>query len=457
MDSVISKLFYFIVVVSILITVHEFGHFWVARRLGVKVLRFSIGFGKPLWQKVGQVDGTEYVIAAVPLGGYVKMLDEREGEVSEQEVHRAFNRQSLPVRSAIVAAGPLFNFLFAILAFWLVFVSGDTGMRPLVGEVKTASLAAQAGFEAGDEVLSVGDRETPTWELVVYGLLAESGGDGEVHIRVRDTFDVERIRVLPSGELSDKADEGDFLENIGIVRERPVGPPILGEVMAGKPADLAGLKEGDRIIQYDGEPATDADAFVAYIQKRAQQDIRVKVDRNSTLIELTLRPVSEKQNGEPVGKMGAYVLKDIPEEVVARFRAEVQLGPADAITASVQKTWDTSVFILKMVGRMVTLDASIMGSIGGPLTIAQAAAASASLGLVYFLKLLALVSISLAVLNLLPIPVLDGGHLAFFLIEAIKGSPPSEEMLLMGQRIGLVILILLMGLAFYVDIVRQLG
>jgi regulator of sigma E protease len=384
MESILAKLFYFIVVVSILITVHEFGHFWVARRLGVKVLRFSIGFGKPLWKKVGQVDGTEYVVAAVPLGGYVKMLDEREGEVAEQELHRAFNRQSLPVRSAIVAAGPLFNFLFAIFAFWLVFVTGDTGIRPLVGEVEKASLAAQAGFEVGDEVIAVGDRETPTWELVVYGLLAESGGDEDVYIRVRDASASERIRVVPARELEGKADEGDFLENLGIVRKRPKGPPVLGRIIAGEPADLAGLQEGDRILEFDGEPATDADAFVAYLQKQAQQDIRLRVDRNGAPLELTLRPISKEENGKSVGKMGAVVKRDVPEEELAAFRVEVQLRPADAMLASLQKTWDTSVFILKMVGRMVTLDASIMGSIGGPITIAQAAAASASLGLVYF-------------------------------------------------------------------------
>jgi regulator of sigma E protease len=456
MDSIISKLFFFIVAVSILITVHEFGHFWVARRLGVKVLRFSIGFGKPIWKRVGRIDGTEYVLAAVPLGGYVKMLDEREGEVSEEEVHRAFNRQSLSVRSAIVAAGPVFNFLFAIFAFWVVLVSGDVGVRPLVGEVEEASLAAQAGFEAGDEVLAVGDRSTPTWELAVYALLAESGGDEEVLVRVRDAHNSEQVRVLAAGELERKADNGDFLNNLGIKRKRPVGPPVMGEVKAGKPADLAGLQEGDRIIQFDGEPADDAEAFVAYLRERPQQDIRLQVDRGGTFLEMTLHTISKEENGKPVGKIGAYVLKDVPKEALEPFRVKVQLGPIDAITASVQKTWGMSVFILRMVGRMITLDASIMG-LGGPITIAQAAATSASLGLAFFLKFLAMVSISLAVLNLLPIPVLDGGHLAFFLIEAIKGSPPSEEMLIQGQRIGLVILILLMGLAFYVDIVRQLG
>jgi regulator of sigma E protease len=456
MGSFMSTLFFFLVAVSILITVHEFGHFWVARRLGVKVLRFSIGFGKPLWKKVGKVDGTEYVVAAVPLGGYVKMLDEREGEVPEQEVHRAFNRQSLSVRSAIVVAGPLFNLLFAIFAYWLVFVSGDVGIRALVGEVEEASLAARSGFEAGDEVLAVGDRSTPTWELVIYSLLAESGGEETVFVRVRDASDSERIRVLPASELEGKADDGDFLKNIGLKPKTPLGPPLLGEVIAGDPADLAGLQEGDRIVVFDGEPAIDANAFVEYIRQRPQQDIRLRVDRDGSLLEVKLRTIGKEENGKTVGKIGAVVKKDVPEEVLASFRVEVQLGPMDAIGMSLRKTWDTSVFMLRMLGRMVTREASIMG-LGGPITIAQAAATSASYGLVYFLKFLAVVSISLGVLNLLPIPVLDGGHLAFFLIEAIKGSPPSEEMLMQGQRIGLVLLILLMGLAFYVDIVRQLG
>ncbi len=457
MESVLSQIFFFLIAIAVLITVHEFGHFWVARRLGVKVLRFSIGFGKPLWKRVGRRDGTEYVIAAVPLGGYVKMLDEREGEVPEQELHRAFNRQSLPVRSAIVLAGPLFNFLFAIFAFWLVFVSGDLGVRPLVGEVKETSLAAQAGFQMDDEILAIGDRTVSSWELVVYTLLSEAGEDGNVNVRVRDEFGSERIRVLPARELAGKTEEGDFLENLGLTPKRPVGPPLLGEVVAGKPAALAGLQEGDRIIEYDGEPAADADAFVVYLRQHPGQDIRLLVDRNGAHLDLTLRPAREEEKGESVGKIGAAVIRDVPEQELAQFRVEVKLGPVDAVGVSVRKTWDMSTFMLQMLGRMAIGKVSIKGVLGGPLTIAQAAERSASYGPVFFLKFLALVSISLGVLNLLPIPVLDGGHLAFFLVEAIKGGPLSEEVLIQGQRIGLVILLLLMGLAFYVDIARQLG
>ncbi len=457
MESVVSKIFFFLIAIGVLITVHEFGHFWVARRLGVKVLRFSIGFGKPLWKRVGRKDGTEYVVAAVPLGGYVKMLDEREGEVPDQELHRAFNRQSLPVRSAVVAAGPLFNFLFAIIAFWLVFVSGDVGVRPLVGEVKEASLAAQAGFQVDDEILAVGDRTVSSWELVVYTLLSEAGEDGNIDVRVRDEYGSERIRVLSAAELAGKTDEGDFLENLGLTPKRPIGPPLLGEVVAGKPADLAGLKEGDRIIEYDGEPAVDADAFVTYLRERPGQDIGLLVDRSGAHHELMLHLASKEEKGKPVGKMGAVVLRDVPEQELAQFRVEVRLGPVDAVGVSVRKTWDMSTFMLQMLGRMAIGKASIMGMLGGPITIAQAAERSASYGPVFFLKFLALVSISLGVLNLLPIPVLDGGHLAFFLVEAIKGSPLSEQVLIQGQRIGLVILLLLMGLAFYVDIARQLG
>ena len=230
--SLFSTIFYFLIALGVLVTVHEFGHFWVARRLGVKVLRFSVGFGRPLWRWTGRKDGTEYVLAMVPLGGYVKMLDEREGEVAEEESHRAFNRQSLPVRAAVVAAGPLSNLLFAILAFWLVLMSGETGLRPLVGEVTPATAAAGAGFQSGDEVLAVGERQTPTVEYLVRALLAEADDDATVPVRVRSENGTERVRFLPGDVLAALADQGDPLKTLGIALARPNVPAVVGELVA---------------------------------------------------------------------------------------------------------------------------------------------------------------------------------------------------------------------------------
>ena len=247
----------FLVALGVLITVHEFGHFWVARRLGVKVLRFSVGFGAPLWKHVGKVDGTEYVVAAIPLGGYVKMLDEREGPVDQSELSRAFNRQSLKVRTAVVLAGPLFNFLFAIFAYWLILVTGDTGMRPLIGEIEPDSIAAKAGFVEGDEIIAVGDRKTPTWESAVYAFLAESLGDEDLPVRVRDERHLEKVRWLESRDLAEVTEDGQVLERIGLSPKRPLLPAVIGEVIAGEAADRAGLQAGDEILSVDGIPLKD--------------------------------------------------------------------------------------------------------------------------------------------------------------------------------------------------------
>ncbi len=454
MGSFISTIFFFILALGILITVHEFGHFWVARRLGVKVLRFSIGFGKPLWRRIGRVDETEYVVAAVPFGGYVKMLDEREGEVQEGDLHRAFNRQSLPVRTAIVAAGPLFNFLFAIFAYWLVFVSGDVGIRPVVGEVKSASVAQMAGFQVDDEILAVGERKTPTWESTVFTLMSDASGSEDVSVLVADAFGTEQVRILPLGRLESVADDGDVLGGLGITPSRPVVPAVIKQVVADEPAAKAGLLPGDRIMLVDGSEVADWNGFVSYIRKHPEETVQLEVSRGAEQLSLAILVGSRMEGDISVGRIGAEV--DIPEGLFDAYRVEVRLGPMDAMGAAVGKSFDMSRFMLRMLGRMVTGNASVK-NLGGPISIAQSAGKSASYGTLYFMKFLAMVSISLAILNLLPVPVLDGGHLLFFLIEWVKGSPPSEEMLMQGQRIGLALLLVLMCVAFYVDISRLLG
>jgi regulator of sigma E protease len=454
MDSVLTTVVAFVVALGILITVHEFGHFWVARRLGVKVLRFSVGFGRTLWRRRGEVDGTEYVVAAIPLGGYVRMLDEREGDVPEAEAHRAFNRQRLWVRAAIVAAGPAFNFAFAILAYWLVFVVGDVGTRPLVGQVDSGSPAAGAGFQPGDLVKKVNGEETPTWETVVYELLSAGVAQVPARIDVVGEGGFTEQRELSPDVLRRLAEERDALGVLGIAPERPVLPAVIGEIVPGEAADRSGLRVGDRLLAVDGQAIRDWREWVEYVQARPGQRLQVDVERAGERLGLTVVPASVERAGAVTGRIGAGVALD--EAAFDRYRAEVRYGPFKAFGVAVGKTWDLSALTLKVVWKMLVGEASV-NNLSGPITIAQTAGKSASVGLVHFLKFLALVSVSLGVLNLLPIPVLDGGHLAYFAIEAVKGSPLSEETQMLGQRIGLAVLFGLMALAIYLDLARLLS
>ncbi|MEJ2592297.1 MAG: sigma E protease regulator RseP [Candidatus Thiodiazotropha sp.] len=454
MDSLLFTILSFLVALAILITVHEFGHFWVARKLGVKVLRFSIGFGRPLWMRRGKRDDTEYVIAAVPLGGYVKMLDEREAPVDSSEQARAFNRQSLPVRSAIVVAGPMFNFLFAILAFWFIFVTGDTGLKPLVGEVTPDSPAAQAGFQPGDRILSIAGDPTPSWENVAYALLSQSMDQPSLPVLVRTESGAERQRWLKTEGLQELAENGEVLKNLGLNPSRPLLPPVIGEILPGEPASEAGLQSGDRILSVDGTEIKDWPQWVEYVRARPGQTLQVTIERQGQPLDIALTPQLKSDGGKPYGRIGAGV--EVPEGLMDSYRSVVRYGPIDALGHAVTKTWDLSSLMLRMLGKMAVGEVSVK-NLSGPISIADSAGKSASYGLSYFIKFLAVVSVSLGVLNLLPIPVLDGGHLFFFLVEAVKGRPLSERFVEQGQKIGMLILLAIMSLAFYVDINRFLG
>ena len=443
----------FILAIGILVVVHEFGHYWVARKLGVKVLRFSVGFGRPVWVKRAGPDQTEYVLSALPLGGYVKMLDENDGGVAPEEHHRAFNRQSVPRRMAIAFAGPAFNFIFAILAYAIVFMVGIDGLKPIVGKVTPDSIAARAGFAAGDEIVAVDGEPNQTWDqhrLYIY----ERALDGEgVHMTVKTTAGELVDRELDlSGLRARDVDEGLLERSIGLFGYMPELAPVLGEIEADSAAANAGLKSGDRVLAVNGAPVATWAELVAKIQAAPKQILTLAIERGDTPQTVKVVPVAHEQGGRTVGRIGAGPhLPELPPE----WRTQLRLGPLDALAKGVSDSWSMSVLMLKMLWKMLTLEVSTK-NISGPITIAQYAGFSVQIGLDRFLMFLAVVSISLGVLNLLPIPILDGGHLLFYAIEGIKGSPVSDRMVGMGQRLGMAVLLSLMVLAFYNDFVRVL-
>ena len=444
-----QSLFFFLGALALLIIIHEYGHFWVARRCGVKVLRFSVGFGKPIWRKLG-ADGTEYVLAPIPLGGYVKMLDEREGAVPEAELGSAFNRQSLAKRCAIVVAGPVANLLFAVLAYWFLFVVGIPGIKPIVAEVEPASIVAEAGLVGGDQIIQVDDRDTPTWNAVFKALLihAEQGGHTTMLVSSGGTqhrvdIDVPQLAMEEGGQL---------LNRLGITPLRPDIAPVIGKVVAGSPAQRAGLEVGDRLLAADGRTIDTWSGWVELIQQQVDQTMLISVERQGETRELTLTPEAG-ENGR--GRIGAAVDSDF-SELPAALKAELRYGPVSGLSEAVVQTWRFSTTVLKSLSGMLTGQVSTE-NLGGPISIAQIAGSSAEQGMLSFVSFLAMISITLGVLNLLPIPMLDGGHLAMFLIEAVRGKPLSETVQIKGQQIGLFLLLMLMFLAFFNDLSRLFG
>jgi regulator of sigma E protease len=439
----------FIVALSLLIVIHEYGHFWVARCCGVKVLRFSLGFGKPLWRKLGR-DGTEYVIAPIPLGGYVKMLDEREGAVPDSELAQAFNRQSLPRRFAIVAAGPLANLAFAIVAYWFLFVIGIPGIKPIVAEIAPDSVAAQAGLIGGEEIRQVDGRQTPTWSSVFKALLqhAEQGGSAEVIAQSGGTPQTYHVSV-PKLAMEDV---GQLLSEMGIVPLRPKLAPVVGQIMADSPAERAGLQAGDRLISADGQQLDNWDAWVQLIQQNAGVTMQVTVERDNKLITLAL---TSEASEDGMGRIGVGVDTDY-SQLPSELQSEMRYGVFPALKEAFVQTWQFSSSTLKSFWGMLTGEVST-DNLGGPISIAQIAGSSAEQGLISFVSFLAAISITLGILNLLPVPMLDGGHLLMFTIEAVRGKPLSDEVQISGQRIGLFLLLMLMFLAFFNDLSRLFG
>ncbi len=453
MNGFLISLVSFLVAIGVLVAVHEFGHFWVARKLGVKVLRFSIGFGKPIWRWQKDPDGTEYVVSAIPLGGYVKMLDEREGPVPEEELPRAFNRQPVGSRIAIVAAGPLANFLFAIVAYWLVFVLGVEGLKPVVDEVAPESPAAMAGLRHGDEIVAVDGEATPTMNSVVQALLYKAVKGESVTLRVRDAQGIERHLVLALPPVGEEGGAPDLLEKVGITPLRPVVEPVIDEVLHGSAAERAGLRPGDRVVAIDGRPIERWEELVKYVQSHPGVEMVMEVERHGERHRISVVPETVSTEQGEIGRIGASVKP--PPALPERYRAVLQYSPLEAVAEAIRKTWEMSAMTVRMLGKMLVGQASLE-NVSGPITIAQYAGYTASVGLVQFVGFLAIISISLGVINLFPVPLLDGGHLLYYFIELVKGSPLSEQAQILGQRIGIALLVSLMALAFYNDIVRLL-
>jgi len=421
--------------------------------MGVKVLRFSLGFGKPLWMRRFGRDQTEWVVAAVPLGGYVKMLDEHEGKVAKKDLARAFNRQPTWKRVAIVVAGPLFNFLFAILAYSILNMVGIEGIRPIVGKVADSSLAQQAGFRQGDEFITIDGYEVLSWDQRRLYLYERALDRATVTFTVRDQDGLAQERALDLSSLS-AADVGAGLleRQIGLIPSLPELEPVIGTLDERGAAAQAGLQVGDRVIAIDGQPANSWQDMVKTVSARPDVALRLRVERNGVTQEFSVTPQPTEIAGQRIGRIGVGVR--IPE-LPADMRVLVQHSPLSALAEGLETTWRMSALTLKMLGKMLTLEVSTK-TISGPLTIAQYAGASAQIGLDRFVLFLAVVSISLGVLNLLPIPVLDGGHLLIYLIEGIQGKPLSEAVLHWGQQIGIALLMALMALAFYNDFMRIL-
>jgi len=456
--SVLSSIFWFILAIGVLVTVHEFGHFWVARRLGVKVLRFSIGFGRSLWRRRAGADRTEYVVAAIPLGGYVKMLDENEGEVAEHERHRAFNCQPLWKRIAIVVAGPAFNLLFAIFAYWLTFTIGIAGLKPVIGEVDPGGAAAAAGLAPEQRIVAVDGRDTGTWQSVVESIIGATLRDGTLKLEVEEPGTAPRtVRLDLHGVGVDEFSRGRLFESLGLAPKRPIIAPVIGEVEAGGPAERGGLRRGDRVLAVDGGELDSWREFVEFIRAHPHQPVEMQVERDGVTVSLVVRTAavsSDGVNGTSHGRIGAGVTP--PDADMADYYTTVRYAPWTAFSKATAKTWDMSILTLRMLWKMVTLQISVR-HLSGPISIAQYAGFSAQAGITRFLDFLAIVSISLGILNLLPIPILDGGHLLYYLIESIIGHPVSEEAQFLGQRLGIAMLVGLMGLAFYNDLARIFG
>lgn len=453
--SLITTIVAFLVALGLLIVFHEYGHYLAARFFDVKVLRFSVGFGRPILSRRRGPDQTEWALGGFPLGGYVKMLDEREGPVAPAEAHRAFNRQSVYKRFVIVAAGPIANFLLAILLYWGLFLSGVPGVKPMIGPPIPDSPAAAAGFEPGETLTRVDGAVMQTWQDARWALLKAGIARSSVNIETIRPGGTVAHRTLDLSGLGPDDLDGEFIETIGLTRFQPQLAPKVGQVLSGRPAERAGLKVGDEIVAIDGTAIRHWADVVRAISEAADETLEIEVRRaNGVADVVTVVPEAVTENGRRVGRIGFAPLVD--PRATEHLRTEIRYGFFEGFGRAVARTWEMSIFSLKMMGKMILGDVSLK-NLSGPLTIADYAGQSAQMGWVPYLSFLALVSVSLGVLNLLPIPLLDGGHLMYYIAEIIKGRPVSERALELGQHVGIALLFTLMAFAIYNDITRLLG
>jgi len=452
--NIIWYALWFIVAVSLLVTVHEFGHFWVARRLGFKVLRFSVGFGRPLLKKVGRgPDHTEYVIAAIPLGGYVKMLDEREGPVPPEDLERSFTRRPPWQRIAVLLAGPMFNIAFAIIVLWGMFwASGVTEVRAVVGAVTPDSVAARAGLHPGDQILTINEQPARSQRDVVFGLLDSMSSDGSASLKVQSREGSPRnatLTVSSSEERRRLTEPSLLFQGLGFQFWHPV---VLAQVTADGPAGRAGLKAGDQIVAVGGKLISNVSDVAQLIGEAAGQEIAVRYRRGNSEQSAVVVPVATDVDGKQVGRINVSMGAGgpYPESMLAH----TELSPVAAFGHASVEAWDMTVLQARLFWRMITGHVSLK-NLSGPLSIAEFAGESADAGVAPFLSFLVLISLSLGFLNLLPIPILDGGQIVFQLAEWLKGSPLSDRAQVFGQQVGIALLILLMSVALFNDIARQ--
>ena len=444
---VLQKLLFFAVTLGVLVVFHELGHYVVARLVGVKVLRFSVGFGRIVWSRRLGRDRTEWALSAVPLGGYVKMVDEREGEVSPADLGRAFNRQSVWRRIAIVAAGPIANLLLAVLLFAGTYVAGIPGERAILAAPPAGSPAAVAGLAASDEVVAVDGEHVLSWQDLRWRLLKASGSDDATVTVDRSGIRSQHLLSLQSLRRDDW--EGNFVSALGLKID--LGPPRVNDVLPGRPAAVAGLRAGDAIVAIDGQTVRSPSEVAAITNAHPGERLAFTVLRDGASQDIVVVPEPSDQDGKKIGLAGMRLAVD--PAAVAQIGTTVRYGPVEAVVQGARKTWELSLFTVKMLGRILTGQASLK-NVSGPLTMADYAGQSAQAGVLTFIGYLALISISLGVLNLLPVPLLDGGHLMYYLAEIIKGGPVPDRVLEVGQRIGMAVLAMLMALALFNDLSR---
>jgi regulator of sigma E protease len=451
MTSFLTNLLAFIALISILVAVHEYGHYIVGRWCGMKVLRFSIGFGKPIWMRTAGKDQTEYCVSAIPLGGYVRFLDSREGLVEPEDEGRAFDQRPIPARIAVLLAGPFFNFIFAIVAYWVLMAGGVMVIKPAVGAVEPDSYAAEAGLEFGDKIVSIGEKAATQWEPTLVAILGEMVDDGRVPMTLEGRDGRIRQTVLDVGSDKTRLTEpGVLFEGLGFVPWQP--PAVIADLPEDGAAVNSGLAIGDRITTIAGEAIKNFDDLRVAVEPRAGQEVVIEYVRDGRSATVDVRIGERDVNGETLGYLGVGWTTEGGDTYYER----IVYTPLESLNAAVERTWMSTVFTVNMLGRMVTGDVSIK-NISGPINIAQIAGESVDRGWRYFVGILAVISISLGVLNLLPVPVLDGGQIVYQLVEALKGGPMTERAQILGQQVGILALLLLMSFAFYNDIARIFG